>query len=128
MNFQVDRVPFETCITCRQLGKLDESRWKPVPTLYNFESILVKPSIRFSFACDSLLCKIAKLILKKKNPLSKPQDSTPKGGQKQPSLTTEKRCTLCLSLIGRGISHRCTPGIRHDNLRRMAKGDLIGAE
>ena len=82
VNFQDDRVPFATCIICcSQFGNLDESHSKPVPTLYNFEPVLVKPPTCFSPACNCLLCKIAKLKLKEKHPVSKPQDSTPKGGQ-----------------------------------------------
>ena len=140
VNFQNDKVPFTACITCcSQLGKFGESCSKPVPILYNFESILVKPSTRFSPTCDCLLCKIPKLKLKEKYLVSKPQDSTPKGGQQQPSLTAEKKWLLltsyqlltntkCLSVIGYGISHRCTPGTRHGYLRRMEEADSVGAE
>ena len=40
----------------------------------------------------------------------------------------EKRCTKCLSTIGRGLPHNCTLGTRHKNLRKIAVADPVRAE
>nr|XP_047146312.1 uncharacterized protein LOC124819137 [Hydra vulgaris] len=106
INFNDDRVPLATCISCRShIGKLCDGKTNVVPQIYDFESISIKPLTRFSTVCECLICKIAKLKGKERHPLSK-----------------------CLSVIGRGLPHYCTPGTRHENLRRMAASDPIGAE
>ena len=105
-----------------------------VPKRYNFAAILIlqlvqlnstrstrSPSIR-----DCLICSIAKLKGKEKHSLCKVTAPTPKAPQ-QSVQTSEKCCTKCLSILGRG-PHYCTPATRHENLRTIGGADPIGAE
>ena len=128
LDFNDERVPLATCISCRsQIGNLCDGKTTVVPKLYHFETILIKPATRFSNVCECLLCQIAKLKGKEKHPFSKFQESEPKLPQ-QASQNAEKRCTKCLSIIGRGLSHNCTLGTRHENLRKIAAADPVGVE
>ena len=121
-------MPLATCISCQsQIGKLCDGKTTVVPKLYHFETVLIKPATCFSNVCECLLCQIAKLKGKEKHPFSKFQDSEPKLPQ-QASQSAEKRCTKCSSIIGHGLPHNCTLGTCHENLRKIAAADPIGAE
>ena len=75
LDFNDERVPSATCISCRsQIGKLCDGKTTVVQKLHHFETILIKPATRFSIVCKCLLCRIAKLKGKEKHPLSKFQD------------------------------------------------------
>ena len=75
LDFNDERVPSATCISCRsQIGKLCDGKTTVVQKLHDFETILIKPATRFSNVCKCLLCQIAKLKGKEKHPFSKFQD------------------------------------------------------
>src|SRR5271168_2493194 len=75
INFDDERVPTGICNICRlQLKKKEIAAVAgdltfPMPNLYDFKSILVKPVTRTSNICDCIICKIGKLKLKEKHPL-----------------------------------------------------------
>ena len=74
-----------------------------------------------------MICIIGKLRGKEQHPQNKVDDSSEKS-IKPENQSVEKRCTKCLSLIDRGLPHNCTPGTRHENLKKIAQADGKGAE
>ena len=41
---------------------------------------------------------------------------------------TPQRCGDCLSLVGRGLPHQCTPFTFRENLKQLATADPLAAE
>lgn len=138
IDFNDPRVPRALCSNCSLLLRRKDSGDQNVtlPALFSFSSIVVKPQTRSSSSCECLICKIGKLKLNAAHPLQKPGPSPiqlthsipgPSGATSQ-TKTSEKRCSKCLSVIGRGLPHNCTPRIRHQNLKELVRDDPIGAE
>ena len=141
LKFEDERVPRGVCNTCRiLLQKRDNGDLNsPLPPLYNFYSIVIKPLTRTANRCECLICQISRLNLNQQHPIfvqssSKQQTKektiatpgTSSANQQPPSA--EKRCTQCLSIIARGHRHFCTPGTRHRNLLSLVQDDINGAE
>ena len=115
LKFEDERVPRGICNTCRiLLQKRDNGDLKsPLPPLYNFDSIVIKPLTRTANRCECLICQISRLNLNQQHPIfvqssSKQQTKeqtiatpgTSSANQQPPSA--EKRCTQCLPVIARG--------------------------
>ena len=102
------RVPRGICDSCRTiLRRKDEGKDVNLPTLFPFSSIKVRPPTRDQ-GCNCLICQVGHLKLNEKSPVdySKPvEDCTP------------QRCGDCLSLVGRGLPHQCTPFTFRENLK-----------
>jgi hypothetical protein len=135
LNFDDERVPRGICNTCRLLLQKRDSgeTSNELPPLFNYFSILIKPNTRTSTTCACLICQTGKCKGFEKHPLGatessiKTQEPTP-GTSSNSQVTIEKRCTKCLSVIGRGYSHSCTQGTRHKNLQTLVQNDPLGAE
>ena len=133
LDFNDLRVPTGICHTCRKLLKMrsDGDFSRPLPSLYAFETIQIKPQTRLSSTCDCLICKIGKARPYQEQPLSEPKKRGRPATEKnlpQESPLAEKRCTKCLSVIQRGKEHKCTTGTRHQNLLDLVQTDPLGAE
>ena len=139
INFADERVPLAICNNCRTiLQKRDAGDMSvSLPAIYNFSSIVLKPMTRTSGSCDCLICQIGKLKLNQKHPLApkEPTRNLDQGESSKPGpspnprfQSSEKRCTQCLSIIGRGFRHSCTIGTRHQNLQALVQSDSVGAE
>ena len=138
LKFEDERGICNTChilLQKRDNGDLNS----PLPPLYNFDSIVIKPLSRTANRCECLICQISRLNLNQQHPIfvqssSKQQTKeqtiatpgTSSANQQPPSA--EKRCTQCLSVIARGHRHFCTPGTRHRNLQSLVQDDIKGAE
>ena len=133
LDFNDLRVPTGICHTCRKLLKMrsDGDFSRPLPSLYAFETIQIKPQTRLSSTCDCLICKIGKARPYQEQSLSEPKKRGRPATEKnlpQESPLAEKRCTKCLSVIQRGKEHKCTTGTRHQNLLDLVQTDPLGAE
>ena len=118
-NFDDPRIPQGLCDPCRlALGKCDQGQKVVLPKLFQFETIDIKVHTRGQ-DCDCLICDIGRLKLTEKHPLERT-----KTGEK----TSDRRCSTCLSLIGRGLPHHCSSSQFRENLRELAKSDGIVAE
>ena len=122
-----DRLPHGMCTSCRfHLPKIDEGKaTKPFPNLYDFSPILVKQPTRNSPDCNCIICKIAKT--NKKAPLPMTSNVVLTVPERSPP-TVHKRCSHCLTIVGPGLPHDCTPATRRVKLLRLAKEDTKGAE
>ena len=124
LDLNDDRLPHGMCTNCRfHLQKIDEGKaTKPFPNLYDFSSILVKQPTQKSPDCNCIICKIAKTNGKTPLPMTSnvdPERSPP---------TVHKRCSHCLTIVGPGLPHHCTPATRRVKLLRLAKEDTKLAE
>lgn len=70
IDFCDEKIPTGVCNTCRlKLQKIDDGSYMgPIPQLFNFQSITVKPGTRSSTPCLCLICQIAKTKLKETLP------------------------------------------------------------
>ena len=82
--------------------------------------------------CECLIHNIGKLKLNEKHPFKDEKKESKRLAHHQPqdpfTQQIEKRCTKSLTIIGRGLSHFCTAGTRHQNLRPLVSNDPVGAK
>ena len=126
-NFDDDRIPQGICNGCRSsLQRIDQGSEsnKSVPKLFDFTSITLKPITRGSEICECLICRIAKLKLNEVHPLAHKEGASCETGKAviSPS-TSEKLCGNCLSVIGRGLSHKCSQVTKLDNIKKILETD-----
>ena len=101
-----------------KLSMAKKSNLITLPQLYQFERINVKTPTRGN-PCECLICCIGRLKLTEKHPLE-----TTKTEKKM----SDRRCSKCLSLIGKGLSHQCSTVQSRQNLRSLAANDGKVAE
>ena len=112
-------MPRGICDSCRTiLRRKDEGKDVNLPPLFPFSSIKVRPPTRDQ-GCNCLICQVGHLKLNEKSPVdySKPVEHC-----------TPQRCGDCLSLVGRGLPHQCTPFTFRENLKQLATADPLAAE
>ncbi|XP_047125707.1 uncharacterized protein LOC124807639 isoform X2 [Hydra vulgaris] len=119
INFEDVRVPQGLCKTSRTaLRKRYEGHPGELPALFDFETIIVKPLTRGN-PCECLICCIGWLKLTEKHPL----DTDTKEEK-----ISNKRCSKCLSLIGRRLPHQFSVSQFRENIRSLAANDGKVAE
>nr|XP_012558535.2 uncharacterized protein LOC105845381 [Hydra vulgaris] len=124
INFNDDKVPLGICEKCRSCLRRKESGEDiTLPSLYKFETIKLRPETRDSH-CNCLICSIGKLRHNGQMKIEFAQSSA----TRTPSLTVEKRCSDCFSIIGRGLSHNCTKGTLRNNLVAVVTKDPLASE
>ena len=124
IDFSNDKVPLGICEKCRScLRRKDSGEHINLPSLYNFETIKIRPQTRDT-QCDCLICSVGKL---RNNGQQKTQ-LLQSSAQNTPSSTVQKRCSDCFSIIGRGLPHHCTKGTLRNNLVAVATKDPVAFE
>ena len=91
----------------------------------------LRPITRTSPDCDCRVCEVGRDKLHYQHN-SKPSVGRPAIKHSE-ETTTEKKCSFCLTSIGKGKPHVCSKGTRYDNLRKIIdnpddiSGEVIAA-
>ena len=105
-------VPTGICHTCRKLLKMrsDGNFSRPLPSLYAFETIQIKPQTRLSSTCDCLICKIGKARPYQEQPLSEPKKRGHPATEKNLQINTTTSLLLVVSCQKqRNLTMLCIP-------------------
>ena len=125
INFEDPRFPTGICLTCRlALLKKNEQEMMAcqLPKLFNFETITLPKFLRSApLSCNCLLCKTARKRSSKKQKQGRPSKDAEEKIQRKIFPTIQKRCTKCLTAIGRLNSHKCNQQTRSKNLMVIAQ-------
>ena len=122
-NFDFDdsRVPCGLCDACRTtVRRKEEGKDVVLPPLFDFSTIRVRKETR-DHQCNCLICQIGHSKLNERSPLDVSQAC-------QSLPPPPKRCTSCLSIVGRGIPHHCNQYTYRENLRQLAMEEQQAAE
>ena len=121
LDISDSRVPKGICDTCRiALGKKKNGENVSLPLMFQFETIKVRSSTREQ-DCDCLICQIGHLKSYEKHPLETSSEHSQ-------SSSNQKRCSECLSILGKGISHNCSDFSFRENMRKLAMRDSLVSE
>ena len=105
-----DKVPVGYCSSCRKKQAHLSKNFTPHP-------LVVLPE-NFKVFCNCLICQIAKLSVP---PAKKKRFS---GGRSKIEVndfevTSEKRCSICFSLLAKGFKHNCTQDSFKSNISQV---------
>ena len=138
LNFEDSRVPAGICSTCRkalQEKQSDSESKRKLPDLFDFSKIKIPVTLRSSSVpCTCTICQIARSVeengIGNGHPLAissrkrgRPEtlDSDQQVSFKNSPPPPEKKCPRCLSIIGKGKRHICTPKTLTENLSSLAE-------
>ena len=120
IDFKDDRVPLGICNSCRAIiqkyGKGDRNL--PLPKLYNYKKMIIRPQTRGFDSCNCLICQVGQL----KEHSTKLTFSTNQD-LKESSSSFDKLCLNCLSVVKRGVTHDCSQANKFENLKKMIATD-----
>jgi hypothetical protein len=140
IDFKDSRVPSGICTACRMnLATVsNEGLEKSATPLYNFSSIILPIFLRSSpSSCTCTICKIARSFptnnLGNLHPLSVEKKKRGRPGTltkspEEPQPPPQKTCPRCLSVVGPGKSHICTPSTLNKNIKTFVEEFPKGAE
>ena len=125
IDIKDDRVPLGACNSYRTMiqkhGKGDRNL--PLPKLYDYKKLIIRPQTREFDSCNCLICKVAHLKgHSTKLTFSSNQDL------KESSSSFDKLCSNCLNGVKRGIAHDCSQATKFENLKKMIATDSRTAE
>ena len=129
VNFENERMPIRICEGCRSTlcRKLDRKE-VVMPRLYDLETInLRRPAS--GLICDCIICQVGHLKLNESHPLEKVRKMTTweeKAVNK--NLTSDHRCSKCLTVLLKGISLVCTEAKFRENMRLLTSNDSTVAQ
>ena len=119
IKFDDARFPKGICETSRTaLRKRYKGHQVELPQLYQLERINVKTPTRGN-PCECFICCIGHLKLTEKYPLETTETE---------EKMSDRRCSKCLLLIGRGLPHQCSTAQFKENLRSLPANDGKVAE
>ena len=116
IDFKDDRVPLGVCSSYRAMIQKHDNgdRNLPLPKLYDYKKLIIRPQTREFDSCNCLICKVAHL----KGHFTKLTFSTNQD-LKETSSSFDKLCSNCLNVVKRGIAHDCSQAIKFENLKKM---------
>ena len=119
LDFLDPKVPRGICSAC-QITLLRKEQGKDVelPSLFNFKSINVRMATRDQ-ECHSIICQIGHSKLNERSPLE---------SKEMKDCQSQKYCSTCLSLIGKGLTYNCNQFQYRQNLKQLASEDPKAAE
>ena len=119
LNFLDQSVPRDLCSACRiTLLRKEQGKDVELPSLFNFKSINVRMATRDQeYHC--IICQIGHSKLNEKSPLE---------SKEMKDCQPQKRCSTCLSLIGKGLTHNCNQFQYRQNLKQLASEDPKAAK
>ena len=117
-------LPTALCHSCyTAVNERQRDIWDRKIHLFNHSTLSkLKPITRNSPDCDCRVCVIAKDRFHGKPPVGRPETAPVK------ETTVLKKCSFCLTQIGKGKLHQCTKGTRYANLRKIidSPDDMTG--
>ncbi|XP_047129267.1 uncharacterized protein LOC124809287 [Hydra vulgaris] len=129
INFEDERTPIGICEGCRStLRRTLDGKEVVMPRLYDFETINVRRPAS-GLICDCIICQVGQLKLNESHPLEKVRKMTTSEEKAvNKNSTSDHRCSKCLSVLGKGISHECTEAKFRENMRFLASNDSTVAQ
>ena len=135
--FKDSRVPSAICSTCRltlqehSTGVTKHS----FPILFDFSSIVLPINLRSSpLSCNCIICKVSRsgpqgnlghhpigLQKKKKGRPTLPESKYKETSFNKSPSVPQKQCPKCLTAVGPGKPHICTPSTRNSNLKKLVE-------
>ena len=125
INATDDRLPTSICKTCyNAVSDARKGLFKRQISLFDYSVLQdrLKPITRSGSDCNCIVCNISKSSIPSRSDFKLTKDTPTVGRPHLETVidnckpTVVKLCTVCLSVIGKGKTHACSPLTRNENL------------